>query len=1658
VTTSGTHLLLDGRPWYLYGASTYGTSNPGGQQSIAAEISLASDAGLNTLRLVDMIDTRGVDPNAPYDEAAWTHVDQLLATMHTAGLHAILDLSAFRNHLQNRELYLRGRDAIASGYPIPSECDGRSGDELDRCVGARWCIENAASCTDPYSTDMSGAWDSFLQSVATRVNTATGLQYRSDPTIAIVSFAGEPNPPNSGEPLKPSTQELTDFYARVFNQWKAYDSNHLVTSGGLLHIDWEELYGGSSGIDYQAIFSLPNQDVLSIHNYFGHFPATAANDTKTSKVATAAANVGKPWITEEFGFLQQPVDNSTTPPTTYTEADRGAWYRNVYEIQRSPPAGVPSAGVAFWNLGPEVASGSHDVNPATPATWDAVRRYAPSGPGWQAAQTLSEATARAFEPQLASDGSGRATLTWDSYDPGNPLAGSKLLAADRPGGGAWQTLPPISTGSVPQSTSLAANGAGAAVVAWVQGFSVYASYRPAGGGWAVPTQLGSGSNGVYFPSAAIDSDGEAVVAWSMSTNPSTTFVQTRIRNVDGTWSATETQPSGPRTIDGKPHVAYDANGEAVLIWQSLDGAGYADILASSHPSGGAWTAPVRLSAPSTSVDDPSLAGNGNGTVVATWIDITRVEADVRVGGSWGSPTALASMQSSLAEEPRAAIDSAGDVTVVWNRNDGSSWRTEASSRPAGGPWQAVADTLATNTPGQSEVEAAADPDGDVVAAWRHSDGSKIRIEASRKPAGRSWQPLPDLVSPPGIDADSPAVAIDTSGLAVVAWTVPGAGGNPVVQAAVSYRTAPGVYLRTPSDGATFAQGASVYADYACSDEPDASDIASCAGTVPNGARIDTSTAGPHSLTVTATDLAGTTTSVTHRYTVSQPAAIHVVGTQIVDASGAPLVLRGVDYSGTEYMCVQDSPTPSTHGRGIFEGPTNTPTPPDAMSAWNINAVRLPLNEDCWLGINGVDPSYGGASYRQALTNYVNALVAHGIVPILELSGAAPGTTLAGGDQQPMPDRDHSIDFWRDVAATFKDDGRVVFDLFNEPFPDGNHDTVAAWTCWRDGGSACLPGLTYDAVGMQELVNTVRAMGAPNLILLGGVQFARINANWLTYRPSDSADNLAASWHLYPNSYCPTQSCWDTQFQPFLSQTAAVATEIGQGGAPPCGVDFLDRAMVWLDAHSQGYFAWTWDAWGDCLSLIANWGDSAPPYAPTSPYGRTYHDHLLGIPQPPTGVVAAAGDRTAAVSWAAPADHGSSAITSYLVTPLDQTAGSDGAAVPTTGTSATIGDLTNGHVYTFSVTATNAAGTGAPSVASNAVTPKLGYPTPAAATGTASPTTATTVTTGSDPAATGGTATSITVPSGTSGGTVSVVQTGTTVPAPVGYQFGSVQVDVSAPAATATNPLTLVFTMAPPADQAPPPDPVTLSSAEIYRTEGTGTPTLVPDCTGPVGQAQPDGSPCLTSRQYVTINAHTYIQVTVLSASASHWNSARPKAGAVSVSGRGYSPQKVTVQPGAYVNWSFADGQSHSVTDSVGLGSAGSPWFDSGVKNSGGYRFAFSAAGTFSYKSTAKKDPISGAVLVPVVVTPAQGRTATSFSVIWSTRALSGYGFDVQYRFKPADSKKWTNWTNWKSGVATTSATYVPGQGPGTYAFRALLRNSSTGRTSAYSPDSSISVS
>jgi DNA-binding beta-propeller fold protein YncE len=82
-------------------------------------------------------------------------------------------------------------------------------------------------------------------------------------------------------------------------------------------------------------------------------------------------------------------------------------------------------------------------------------------------------------------------------------------------------------------------------------------------------------------------------------------------------------------------------------------------------------------------------------------------------------------------------------------------------------------------------------------------------------------------------------------------------------------TAPTVDLRTPAEGAQYQLGERVDADYSCADEG-GSGLASCEGDVPDGAALDTATAGAHSFTVVARDAAGNETTVTHGYTVVEP--------------------------------------------------------------------------------------------------------------------------------------------------------------------------------------------------------------------------------------------------------------------------------------------------------------------------------------------------------------------------------------------------------------------------------------------------------------------------------------------------------------------------------------------------------------------------------------------------------------------------------------------------------------------------------------------------------------------------------------------------------------------------------------------------------------------
>jgi hypothetical protein len=336
---------------------------------------------------------------------------------------------------------------------------------------------------------------------------------------------------------------------------------------------------------------------------------------------------------------------------------------------------------------------------------------------------------------------------------------------------------------------------------------------------------------------------------------------------------------------------------------------------------------------------------------------------------------------------------------------------------------------------------------------------------------------------------------------------------------------------------------------------------------------------------------------TPAHAASVPTGLHVVGNQIEDAAGHALVPRGADRMGTEYACRAQS-DPSD-----FDGPVDQAAV-SAMLTWDITIVRVPLNEDCWLGING-EPANGktAAQYQTDIVNWVNLLNQNGLIVILDLHWNNSGTNPSIA-QEPMPDLDHAPAFWTSVANTFKSNSSVIFDLYNEPY-------TTSWLCWKNGSTAAAASpctdVNFAVAGMQTLINTVRATGATNILMLGGLAYANDLTGWLANEPTDPSNNLVASTHIYNFNVCSTVSCWTSQIAPVAAKVPVLAGEIGEND---CAHGFIDELMGWLDSANIGYLAWTWTVvTGGCSSgpvLITDYTGT-----PTA-YGVGLQNHLLAL--------------------------------------------------------------------------------------------------------------------------------------------------------------------------------------------------------------------------------------------------------------------------------------------------------------------------------------------------------------------------------------------------------------------------------------------------------------
>ncbi len=359
---------------------------------------------------------------------------------------------------------------------------------------------------------------------------------------------------------------------------------------------------------------------------------------------------------------------------------------------------------------------------------------------------------------------------------------------------------------------------------------------------------------------------------------------------------------------------------------------------------------------------------------------------------------------------------------------------------------------------------------------------------------------------------------------------------------------------------------------------------------------------------------------TEGQTPTGPVEPVVVGNRLVDSrTDATWVPRGVNWPDLEYSCSQ--------GWKPFHVAADT----EAMADWGIDLVRLPLNQDCWLGTDGAPVAgewMGAADYKAVVRQRVDWALDAGLAVILDLHRTGPEGIRAGDGQRAMADQ-QSITFWGQVAAAYKDEPSVMFELYNEPynvesFGSGDLD----WACWRDGGCHVdtaneievqqngPSGVTYEVAGMAEMLAAVRGAGAQQPALLGGLNWSADLSGWLAHKPAGD-DQLVAAWHNYYHgeSGC-TQTCWNTTIKSVQAQVPVLITEFGYSlRGEPQAAGWMETVMDWGDANGVGYLAWAWWNLPADLPVFDQQFALLKPdsYEPRAPGGTTYYDHLQSLP-------------------------------------------------------------------------------------------------------------------------------------------------------------------------------------------------------------------------------------------------------------------------------------------------------------------------------------------------------------------------------------------------------------------------------------------------------------
>ena len=288
------------------------------------------------------------------------------------------------------------------------------------------------------------------------------------------------------------------------------------------------------------------------------------------------------------------------------------------------------------------------------------------------------------DPQIASDGAGGAIISWVDFSAMEP----DIFAARVNASGTVLWMGAICWANWNQwHPQIISDGSGGAIITWDDersmigedplGADIYAQRVNASGAFQWTSNgaaLCARPGGQTIPVLAPDGSGGAIVAWQDSRNGTSNndiFAQRINASGDVQWAENGIAISSAAGDQVIPQIVSDGSGGAIVTW--VDGGTYGNIYAQKVDASGVvqWTTNgVVVRACGDGSTDPQIASDGAGGAIIAWVDFSGMEPDILAGRVNASGTVLWMAGICGAHwtqwHPQIISDGSGGAIVTWD--------------------------------------------------------------------------------------------------------------------------------------------------------------------------------------------------------------------------------------------------------------------------------------------------------------------------------------------------------------------------------------------------------------------------------------------------------------------------------------------------------------------------------------------------------------------------------------------------------------------------------------------------------------------------------------------------------------------------------------------------------------------------------------------------------------------------------------------------------------------------------------------------------------------------------------------------------------------------------------------------------------------------------